>query len=59
MGDFGAIQMLVRSPRVDVIRVNHQQKTPLLLHFERYGRYFTIEKKLLILEALLFAPIST
>jgi ankyrin repeat protein len=56
IGDYGAIQMLVRNPLVDVNRFNSQQETPLLLAVKGYGRFLPINKRLLIIEALLLSP---
>ncbi|KAJ6038409.1 uncharacterized protein N7446_005209 [Penicillium canescens] len=56
IGDYGAIQMLVRNSRVDVNRFNLQQETPLLLAVKGYGRFLPINKRLLIIEALLLSP---
>lgn len=53
IGDYRVIQMLVRNPRVDVNCLNHRQETPLLLAVKGHGCFLPINKRLLILEALL------
>ncbi|OQD70187.1 hypothetical protein PENANT_c145G01333 [Penicillium antarcticum] len=55
IGDYGAVQMLVRNPRVHVNCFNHRQETPLLLAVKGYGRFLPINKRLLIVEALLLS----
>ncbi|EKV07080.1 F-box domain, cyclin-like [Penicillium digitatum] len=56
IGDYGAIQMLVRNPRVDVNCFNRRQETPLLLAVKGHGRFLPIKKRLLVIEALLLSP---
>jgi ankyrin repeat protein len=48
--------MLIRNPRVNVNYFNHRQETPLLLAVKGYYRFLTINKRLLIVEALLLSP---
>ncbi|KAJ5357095.1 hypothetical protein N7517_011704 [Penicillium concentricum] len=56
IGDYGAIHMLVRNPRVDANCLNHRQETPLLLAVKGHGRFLPINKRILIIEALLLSP---
>ena len=48
--------MLVQNPRVNVNYFNYRQETLLLLAVKGHSRFLPINKRLLIIKALLLSP---